>query len=82
MVFVPFGLSADICFVSHSTCFWAGDTFCPKLMVKGRNGQNVPVQKFLQEAFMSAWEVLVRVAGSVDAVIGFEVKRFNPHSFG
>lgn len=51
------------------TCFWAGDTFAPKLRV--RNG--VPVQRFLQDAFLDMWEAVARAVGDLDGVLGFEV---------
>ena len=57
-----------------ATCFWAGDTFASKLKVpdpKG-NGQ-IGVQKFLQDAFLDAWDALANAVGDLDGVIGFEV---------
>jgi hypothetical protein len=56
-----------------STCFWAGDTFAPKLLIKDRDGQEVPVQQFLQNAFLDMYEVLARTIGDLEGVIGFEV---------
>lgn len=61
-----------------STCFWAGDTFAPRLKVKkadvgyGAN-EDVSVQKFFQEKFLDAWATLVEAVGGLEAVIGFEV---------
>lgn len=55
------------------TCFWAGDTFAPKLKVKNAKGEEVSIQTLLQSAFLSAWEVLAKAVGDLDGVIGFEV---------
>jgi hypothetical protein len=52
------------------TCFWAGDTFSPKLRVR----DGVPIQRFLQDAFLDMWEVVVRAVGDLDSVLGFEVR--------
>jgi hypothetical protein len=52
------------------TCFWAGDTFAPKLRVR----DGVPVQRFLQDAFLDMWEVVARAVGDLDGVLGFEVR--------
>ncbi|KAN0133059.1 glycoside hydrolase [Lactarius tabidus] len=57
-----------------ATCFWAGDTFAPKLRV--RNG--VPVQRFLQDAFLDMWEAVARAVGDLDGVLGFEMMN-EPH---
>lgn len=51
-----------------STCFWGGDVFLPKLKVDG-----VPVQQYLQSAFLGAWKQVARAIGDLDGVIGFEV---------
>ena len=52
------------------TCFWAGDTFAPKLRVR----DGVPVQRFLQDAFLDMWEAVARAIGDLDGVLGFEVR--------
>jgi hypothetical protein len=52
------------------TCFWAGDTFAPKLRVC----DGVPIQRFLQDAFLDMWEAVVRAVGDLDSVLGFEVR--------
>ena len=52
------------------TCFWAGDTFTPKLRVR----DGVPIQHFLQDAFLDMWETVVRAVGDLDGVLGFEVR--------
>jgi hypothetical protein len=52
------------------TCFWAGDTFAPKLRVL----DGVPIQHFLQDAFLDMWETVVRAVGDLDGVLGFEVR--------
>jgi hypothetical protein len=54
----------------HRTCFWAGDTFAPKL----RTHDGVPIQHFLQDAFLDMWEAIVRAVGDLDSVLGFEVR--------
>lgn len=70
----------DYLFVSHfadyvhSTCFWAGDTFAPKLLVKNQAGEEVSIQTFLQTAFLNMWETLVKAVGDLDGVLGFEVR--------
>ncbi|EJD01855.1 glycoside hydrolase family 5 protein [Fomitiporia mediterranea MF3/22] len=56
-----------------ATCFWAGDVFAPKLMVEG-----VPVQKYLQERYLKAWELLASAVGGLEGVIGFEMMN-EPH---
>ncbi|KAF9554990.1 cytoplasmic protein [Agrocybe pediades] len=56
-----------------STCFWAGDVFTPKLLVKNKHNQEVPVQQFLQNAFLDAWEMVVRATGDLEGVIGFQM---------
>lgn len=59
-----------------STCFWAGDTFVPKLKVPNPKGNDqVSIQKMLQDAFLDAWQALVEAVGDLDGVIGFEVIR-------
>lgn len=59
--------------MSYSTCFWAGDTFAPKLKVKNPQGEEVTVQRFLQDSFLNAWEVIAKKLGDLEAVVGFEV---------
>jgi hypothetical protein len=54
-----------------NTLFWGGEVFAPKLKIGGENGVNV--QTYLQDAFLAAWEVLVRAVADVNAVVGFEV---------
>ncbi|KAJ7178177.1 glycoside hydrolase [Mycena filopes] len=61
-----------------ATCFWAGDAFAPKLLVKDRAGNEVPVQQFLQNAFLDMYEVLAKAVGDLDAVVGFEMMN-EPH---
>ena len=55
------------------TCFWAGDTFAPKLKIKARNGQQVPVQQYLQTAYLNMFEVVASKLGDLDGVLGFQV---------
>lgn len=55
------------------TCFWAGDIFTPKLLVKNKHDQEVPIQQFLQNSFLDMWEMVVRAVGDLDGVIGFQV---------
>ena len=47
--------------------------FAPKLKVKGKDGEDVPVQEFLQGAFLDMWEVVARALGDLEGVLGFEV---------
>ena len=47
--------------------------FAPKLRVKGKDGREVPVQEFLQGAFLDMWEVVARKLGDLESVLGFEV---------
>ncbi|KAJ7742575.1 glycoside hydrolase family 5 protein [Mycena metata] len=61
-----------------TTCFWAGDAFTSKLLVKDRAGRDVPVQQFLQNAFLDMYEVLAKAVGDLDAVVGFEMMN-EPH---
>ncbi|KAF8518261.1 cytoplasmic protein [Hysterangium stoloniferum] len=62
-----------------ATCFWAGDTFASKLKVPDpRGGVEIGIQKLLQDAFLDAWEVLVKTVGDLDGVIGFEMMN-EPH---
>ena len=51
-----------------ATCFWAGDTFAPKLKIDG-----VPVQRYLQGRYLKAWEELAKAVGGLEGVIGFQV---------
>ncbi|KIM41720.1 glycoside hydrolase family 5 protein [Hebeloma cylindrosporum] len=56
-----------------STLFWAGDVFAPKLRVKNEHDQEVPIQQFLQNAFLNMWEMVARTVGDLDGVIGFQL---------
>jgi hypothetical protein len=56
------------------TCFWGGDVFTPKLLVKDKNGQDVPVQQYLQNAFLDMWDMVVHAVGDLEGVIGFQVR--------
>lgn len=68
-------VSAANCNTYHilRTCFWAGDTFAPKLLVKDHKNQSVPIQQYLQNAFLDMFEVLVKSVSDLKGVIGFEV---------
>jgi hypothetical protein len=55
------------------TCFWAGDTFAPKLLVQNAKGEEVPVQQFLQNAFLDMFDQVAAAVAGFEAVIGFEV---------
>lgn len=46
--------------------------------MKTRDGSEVPVQQFLQNAFLGAWEVVARTVGDLEGVIGFEVRIISP----
>ena len=55
------------------------------MKVTARNGRQVPVQQYLQDAFLNMWETVLKTIADLDAVIGFEVGRitsselqFNP----
>ncbi|KAI0783200.1 glycoside hydrolase family 5 protein [Abortiporus biennis] len=61
-----------------STCFWAGDTFAPKLKVKNEQGVEVSIQTFLQTAFLNMFEQVAKAVGDLPAVIGFEMMN-EPH---
>ncbi|KZT26027.1 glycoside hydrolase family 5 protein [Neolentinus lepideus HHB14362 ss-1] len=61
-----------------ATCFWAGDTFAPKLKIKSNDGSEVTVQQFLQNAFLNMWEVVARTVGDLPGVLGFEIMN-EPH---
>ncbi|KAJ3558217.1 hypothetical protein NM688_g1061 [Phlebia brevispora] len=61
-----------------STCFWAGDTFTPKLRMKNPRGEEVSIQAFLQETFLDMWEAIARAVGDLDGVLGFEIMN-EPH---
>ena len=63
--------------MSLSTLFWAGDTFAPKLRVKGHDGKEVSYQQFLQNAFLDMYDQLVQAVGDLDGVLGFEVRVFH-----
>jgi hypothetical protein len=54
------------------TCFWAGDTFAPKLRVKDGD-KEIPIQQYLQDAFLDMYGVLVQAIGDLEGVLGFEV---------
>jgi hypothetical protein len=55
------------------TCFWGGDAFAPQLKVKIKDGTEVPVQQFLQDAYLNMWELVVKTLADLDCVIGFDV---------
>ncbi|KAL9709181.1 hypothetical protein Ac2012v2_007536 [Leucoagaricus gongylophorus] len=57
-----------------NTVFWAGDIFTPKLTVR----DGVPIQQFLQNAFLNMWETLVHAVGDLEGVIGFQLMN-EPH---
>ena len=65
----------------NRTCFWAGDTFAPKLMVKNARGEDVSIQSHLQESFLNMWELLASTVGDLPAVLGFEVSLYASPSF-
>lgn len=72
----------------HSTCFWGGDAFAPQLKVKTKDGEELPVQQFLQDAYLNMWEVVLKTLTDLDCVAGFDVgsssssdtRRFSPSS--
>lgn len=69
----------NLLFTHSSTLFWAGDVFAPKLRVKNKHDQEVPIQQFLQNAFLDMWEMVVRAVGDLDGVIGFQVFHYIYH---
>lgn len=58
--------------LSSSTCFWAGDTFVPKLKILMPDGQTKPVQQYLQDAFLDMYTTVIHALDDLDGVIGFE----------
>ncbi|KIK98867.1 glycoside hydrolase family 5 protein [Paxillus rubicundulus Ve08.2h10] len=60
------------------TCFWAGDTFAPKLKITAPNGDVKSVQQYLQDAFLDMYTLVAQTLGDVDGVLGFEVMN-EPH---
>ncbi|PPQ89778.1 hypothetical protein CVT25_008064 [Psilocybe cyanescens] len=52
-----------------STCFWAGDIFAPKLLVKNKHNQDVPIQQFLQNSFLDMWEMVAGAVGDLDGMM-------------
>ncbi|KAG6908993.1 hypothetical protein DXG01_002482 [Tephrocybe rancida] len=67
-----------------STLFWAGDTFAPKVKVKDQNGELVPIQQFLQNAYLAMSELLVRTVGDLKATAfeSFQLGAGHPTSVG
>ncbi|PPQ65139.1 hypothetical protein CVT24_003229 [Panaeolus cyanescens] len=61
-----------------ATCFWAGDTFAPKLRVKNQHGQEVSIQQFLQTCFLDMWDQVAAAVGDLEGVIGFQMMN-EPH---
>ncbi|KAG6840292.1 hypothetical protein C0991_007685 [Blastosporella zonata] len=61
-----------------STLFFAGDTFAPKVKVKDKNGELVPIQQFLQNAYLAMSERLAQTVGDLSGVLGFEMLN-EPH---
>jgi hypothetical protein len=67
----------DMVFYPFSTCFWAGDTFAPKLKIVMPDGQTKPVQQYLQDAFLDMYATVVQALDGLDGVIGFEASLCN-----
>ncbi|KAK7442010.1 hypothetical protein VKT23_016287 [Stygiomarasmius scandens] len=61
-----------------ATCFWGGETFAPKLMIKDTDGTPVNVQQFLQNAFLNMFEVVVKAVGDLEGVLGLQMMN-EPH---
>ncbi|KAF8953065.1 glycoside hydrolase family 5 protein [Flammula alnicola] len=61
-----------------ATLFWAGDIFAPKLLVKNKHNQEVPIQQFLQHAFLDMWEMVIGAVKDLDGVLGFQMMN-EPH---
>jgi hypothetical protein len=47
--------------------------FTPKLLVKDKNNQDIPVQEFLQNTFLDMWDMVVRTIGDLEGVVGLQV---------
>jgi len=77
----PFSNSCTSFSHIFSTLFWAGDVFAPKLRVRNKHDQEVPIQQFLQNAFLDMWEVVARAVGDLDGVIGFQVFHYIDHYY-
>lgn len=69
----------NLLFTHFSTLFWAGDVFAPKLRVKNKHNQEIPIQQFLQNTFLDMWEMVARAVGDLDGVIGFQVFHYIHH---
>ncbi|KAG6330398.1 hypothetical protein ID866_8691 [Astraeus odoratus] len=61
-----------------ATCFWGGDTFTPKLQIPMPDGQTKSVQRYLQDAFLDMYAVVVESLGDLEGVLGFEIMN-EPH---
>ncbi|KIJ64803.1 glycoside hydrolase family 5 protein [Hydnomerulius pinastri MD-312] len=61
-----------------ATCFWAGDTFAPKLKIPALNQESKPVQQYLQDAFLDMYALVAQTLGDLDGVLGFEMMN-EPH---
>jgi hypothetical protein len=58
------------------TCFWAGDTFAPQLLIKANDGAKLPVQQYLQDAFLDMWEKVIETLADLEAIAGFQACLF------
>lgn len=58
-----------------NTCFWGGDTFAPQLSIK-TDGMEIPVQQYLQDAFLDMWEKVIETLADLEAISGFQVLSF------
>lgn len=72
-VFILPSLATPQLILFISTCFWGGDIFAPKLLVKNQHNQEVPIQQFLQTAFLDMWDMVVRAVGDLRGVMGVQV---------
>ncbi|KAG9308311.1 glycoside hydrolase family 5 protein [Chiua virens] len=61
-----------------ATCFWAGDTFAPKLKITTGDGDIKSVQQYLQDAFLDMYALVAQTVGSLKGVLGFEIMN-EPH---
>ncbi|KAH7907809.1 glycoside hydrolase family 5 protein [Hygrophoropsis aurantiaca] len=61
-----------------ATCFWAGDTFAPKLKIKCDDDSEKSIQQYLQEAFLNMYSIVVQKLRDLDGIIGFEIMN-EPH---
>jgi Cdc6-like AAA superfamily ATPase len=70
-------VDTTLTFYHYSTCFWAGDTFAPKLKIPMLDGQTKSVQQYLQDAFLDMYTTVIHALDDLDGIIGFEASLGN-----